>query len=110
MVKNEKGERSSCRTRRSRASCTRRTATSASKAFHQYYAQFKRHENSLAAALLGSVQNDVYYAKARGYPSAREASLFPDNVPVARLRQPDRRGARQAAGASTATSTCGGGR
>jgi oligoendopeptidase F len=52
-------------------------------AFHQYYAQFKAHENSLAAAYASSVQKDVYYAKARGYPSAREASLFHDNVPVA---------------------------
>jgi oligoendopeptidase F len=52
-------------------------------AFQQYYAQFQAHENSLAAALAGSVQKDVYYAKARGYPSALEASLFHDNVPVA---------------------------
>jgi oligoendopeptidase F len=53
------------------------------RAFHQYYDQFQRHENSLAAAYSSSVQKDVYYAKARGYPSAREASLFHDNVPVA---------------------------
>jgi oligoendopeptidase F len=53
------------------------------KAFHQYYEQFQRHENSLAAAYSSSVQKDVYYAKARGYPSALEASLFHDNVPVA---------------------------
>jgi oligoendopeptidase F len=53
------------------------------KAFHQYYAQFKGHENALAAAFSSSVQKDVYYAKARGYASAREGSLFHDNVPVA---------------------------
>ena len=53
------------------------------KAFHQYYEQFKGHENSLAAAYSSSVQKDVYYAKARNYPSAREGSLFHDNVPVA---------------------------
>jgi oligoendopeptidase F len=53
------------------------------RAFHQYYEQFKGHENSLAAAYSSSVQKDVYYAKARGYASAREASLFHDNVPVA---------------------------
>ncbi|MCI0334787.1 MAG: oligoendopeptidase F [Planctomycetes bacterium] len=52
------------------------------RAFHQYYDQFKLHENSLAAAYSSSVQKDVYYAKARGYPSVREASLFHDNVPV----------------------------
>jgi len=53
------------------------------RAFDQYYNQFQLHENSLAAAYSSSVQKDVYYAKARGYPSAREASLFHDNVPVA---------------------------
>ncbi|MFN9913097.1 MAG: M3 family metallopeptidase, partial [Pirellulaceae bacterium] len=44
---------------------------------------FKAHENTLAATLTGSVQTDVYYAKARGYPSALQAALFPDNVPIA---------------------------
>jgi oligoendopeptidase F len=52
------------------------------KAFHQYYAEFADHENTLAATLSGSVQRDVYYAKVRGFNSAREASLFADNVPV----------------------------
>jgi oligoendopeptidase F len=52
------------------------------KAFHEYYRQFKSHENTLAAALSGSIQRDVYYARARNYPSALEASLFHDNVPI----------------------------
>jgi oligoendopeptidase F len=52
------------------------------KAFHEYYKQFKGHENTLAAALSGSVQRDVYYARARNYPSALEASLFHDKVPT----------------------------
>ena len=52
-------------------------------AFHQYYAQFQGHENTLAATLAGSVQTDVYYAKARGYTSALHAAQFPDNVPQA---------------------------
>lgn len=50
-------------------------------AFQQYYGVFQAHENTLAATLNGSVQRDVYYAKARGYESARAAALFPDNVP-----------------------------
>ena len=52
------------------------------KAFHQYYDVFVGHENSLAATLNGSVQRDVYYAKARGYSSAIEGALFADNVPL----------------------------
>jgi len=51
-------------------------------AFHKYYEQFSGHENSLTATLSSSVQKDVYYAKARNHPSALEASLFHDNVPV----------------------------
>lgn len=50
-------------------------------AFHQYYDQFKAHENTLAATLSGSIAGDVYYARARGYSSALSAALFPDNVP-----------------------------
>ena len=50
-------------------------------AFHAYYAQYDAHRNSLAAALNGSVQRDVYYAKARGYKSALASALFSDNVP-----------------------------
>ncbi len=52
-------------------------------AFRQYYAQFKNHENTLAATLAGSIHGDVYYARARKYASSLEAALFPDNVPVA---------------------------
>lgn len=53
------------------------------KAFHQYYDQFSAHENTLAATLAGSIHRDVYYARAKNYDSSLEASLFPDNVPVA---------------------------
>lgn len=51
-------------------------------AFDQYYAQFKAHENTLAATLAGSIHRDVYYAKVRNYSSSLEAALFPDNVPT----------------------------
>ncbi len=52
-------------------------------AFHQLYEQYQGHENALAATLSGSMKRDVFYAKAREFPSAREAALFADNVPVA---------------------------
>jgi len=51
------------------------------KAFEQYYEQFDAHRYTLAATLSGSIQKDIYYARARGYASARDAALFPDNVP-----------------------------
>jgi oligoendopeptidase F len=52
-------------------------------AFRQYYQQFAAHENTLSATLAGSVQRDIYYARARGYESALAAALFPDKVPQA---------------------------
>lgn len=52
-------------------------------AFHQYYDQFTGHENTLAATLSGSIQKDVYYARARGYDSALGSALYADNVPAA---------------------------
>lgn len=51
--------------------------------FHQYYAQYQAHANTLAATLSGSNERDIYSARVRGYPSAVEAALFADNVPLA---------------------------
>ncbi len=51
-------------------------------AFHQYYAEYDEHKNTLAATLNGSVQRDVYYARARGHRSALESALFADKVPT----------------------------
>jgi len=50
--------------------------------FEQFYGQYQAHANTLAAALAGSVERDVYSAKVRNYPSAVEAALFHDNVPI----------------------------
>jgi oligoendopeptidase F len=51
-------------------------------AFHTYYEQYESHRNTLAATFNGSVQRDVYYAKARNFKTARESALFSDNMPV----------------------------
>ena len=51
-------------------------------AFHQFYEQFTAHENTLAATLSGSIQKDIYYARARGYPSALDQALYADNIPA----------------------------
>ena len=53
------------------------------RAFHQFYAEFRDHQFTLAASLAYSVKADVFHARARNYPSALEAALFPDDVPVA---------------------------
>jgi oligoendopeptidase F len=53
------------------------------RAFRQFYQEFEDHKFSLASALASSVRADVFSAKIRNYPSARHASLFGDNIPVA---------------------------
>jgi len=53
------------------------------RAFHQFYEEFQDHQFTLASALAYSVKADVFRARARNYPSALEASLFRDDVPVA---------------------------
>ncbi len=52
------------------------------RSFHQFYAEFQDHQYTLASALAYSVKADVFRARARNFPSAREASLFQDDVPV----------------------------
>src|SRR4029434_616216 len=53
------------------------------RAFHQFYAEFRDHQYTLAASFAYSVKADVFRARARNYPSALEAALFPDDMPVA---------------------------
>jgi oligoendopeptidase F len=53
------------------------------RAFHQFYAEFRDHEYTLAASLAYSVKADVFHARARHYSSALEAAQFPDDVPIA---------------------------
>ena len=61
----------------------KRDAELRKRAFHQFYAEFRDHEYTLAASLAYSVKADVFHARARHYSSALEAALFPDNVPIA---------------------------
>jgi len=52
------------------------------KAYTQFYSSFDGHKNTLSELYGGSVLRDIYTSKVRGFKSSREASLFPDNVPV----------------------------
>ncbi|MDR2747063.1 MAG: oligoendopeptidase F [Treponema sp.] len=50
------------------------------RAYEQFYSYFESHKTSLASLYSGSVKNDVIRARIRGFPSARQAALFPDKV------------------------------
>ena len=83
LIRNEKGEQIEL-SHAAFSTCLHSPKRSVRKrAFHQYYGPYTAHANTLAAALSASVQRDIYYAKARGYTNALEASLFDDNVPLA---------------------------
>jgi len=51
-------------------------------AFAGLYSSYKNLINTLGASLSSSVKKDIFYARVRKYPSAREASLDQDNVPA----------------------------
>ena len=52
------------------------------RAFQQFYAEFDAHKFTVASTLANSIKADVFHARARNYPSAREAALFSDDMPV----------------------------
>lgn len=51
-------------------------------AFGTLYRTYEKQRNTWAATLNGSIKSDVFFAKARNYPSAIEASLDDDRVPL----------------------------
>ncbi|HHW61224.1 MAG TPA: oligoendopeptidase F, partial [Syntrophomonadaceae bacterium] len=52
-------------------------------AFEALYSSYGKVINTLGATLNASIKTDIFYARARKYPSAIEASLDQDNVPLA---------------------------
>ena len=78
------------------------------RAFHQFYDEFQDHQFTLASSLAYSVKADVFRARARNYPSALEASLFPRRCPGRGLRWTDRSGSRESRSRSFATTNCAG--
>jgi len=51
-------------------------------AFETLYRTYEKQKNTWAATLNSSVKSDVFFAKARHYPSALEGSLDDDRVPL----------------------------
>ncbi len=50
-------------------------------AYKQFYGGFTKHANTLAALYSGSVNKDVFLARARGYKSSLDRALYDDKVP-----------------------------
>ena len=50
-------------------------------AYLRFHRGFEKHQHVIARLYEGSVNQDIFQARARGYSSSLEAALFPDNVP-----------------------------
>lgn len=81
-IRDEAGEEvvlSSSRFRKYIQSADRRVRRDAFLGCMEAYRSF---ENTVAATLNGAVQRDLFLARARGFGSCLEASLFPDRLPL----------------------------
>ncbi len=50
-------------------------------AYETYYKKYREFSNTIAATYSASVKKDIFFAKARGYSSSREESLFENEIP-----------------------------
>lgn len=50
-------------------------------AYEKFYGVFEGHANTLASLYAGSVNKDVFYARARGYKSSLDSALYDRKVP-----------------------------
>lgn len=52
------------------------------KAYKQFYETYRSHEQTIAKLYAGSVKQDIFNARVRGFNTALEAALYRDNVPI----------------------------
>ena len=52
------------------------------KTYKQFYKKFEEYQNTIAALYAGSVNQDVFSTKVRGFNNCLEAALFSNKVPV----------------------------
>ena len=51
-------------------------------AFETFYSEYEDHQYTFASLLSGSVKKDIFYTRARGYPSTLHQALFSDDIPI----------------------------
>ena len=51
-------------------------------AYKKFYAKFEEHQNSIAALYAGSVNQDIFSVRARGYDSSLQQALYGNKVPL----------------------------
>lgn len=53
------------------------------KAYRNYYNEYEKHQHIIARLYENSIKKDIFLARARGFETALERSLFPDKMPTA---------------------------
>ena len=51
------------------------------RAYEQFYGTYKAHEQTIATLYAGSVKQDIFNARVRGFDNALDAALYRDDVP-----------------------------
>ena len=51
-------------------------------AYKKFYAKFEEHQNSIATLYAGSVNQDIFSVRARGYDSSLQQALYGNKVPL----------------------------
>ncbi len=49
-------------------------------AFHTYYKAYESHQYTYSTLLAGSIKKDLFYSRAKNFPSYRAKSLFSENI------------------------------
>ena len=50
--------------------------------FHTYYKAYESHQYTYSTLLAGSIKKDLFYSRAKNFPSYRAKALFSENIPV----------------------------
>lgn len=82
VVKDEKGNDVEMSHARYYAALYSKDRSYRERAFKAYLSPYMKYVNTLAALFNGNIKTNIFYAKARKYNSAREASLDKNNIPV----------------------------
>ncbi len=51
-------------------------------AFHTYYKAYESHQYTYSSLLAGSIKKDLFYSRAKNFPSYRGKALFAEKIPV----------------------------
>lgn len=82
MIKNEKGEDLQLSHGSFIPTMENKDRSVRENAYESFYSVYKGHINTMATLLQSEVKKNIFFSKAKNFNTAREASLFENNIPV----------------------------